>query len=101
MFNSVRNCSGANFELISIKIEARKKEVDSVVICAQPKQSKSYFFAYFLLLKMVLTGSAPETDSLEIAQVAQTIKTIDLAEDDAEDVDFVVPDEDLEVKRAS
>ena len=48
---------------------------------------------------MVLTGSAPETDSLEIAQVAQTIKTIDLAEDDAEDVDFVVPDEDLEVRK--
>ncbi|CAG5112595.1 Oidioi.mRNA.OKI2018_I69.chr2.g6793.t1.cds [Oikopleura dioica] len=33
----------------------------------------------------------------QIAQVAQTIKTIDLAEDDAEDVDFVVPDEDLEL----
>ena len=35
---------------------------------------------------MTVTGSAPETDSLEIAQVVQTIKTIDLAEDDAEDV---------------
>merc|ERR1712037_668650 len=46
--------------------------------------------------KMTVTGSAPETDSLEIAQVVQTIKTIDLAEDDAEDVDFVALEEDLE-----
>merc|ERR1712037_226655 len=46
--------------------------------------------------KMTVTGSAPETDSLEIAQVVQTIKTIDLAEDDAEDVDFVASEEDLE-----
>ena len=46
---------------------------------------------------MTVTGSAPETDSLEIAQVVQTIKTIDLAEDDAEDVDFVASEEELEV----
>merc|ERR1712037_455250 len=46
--------------------------------------------------KMTVTGSAPETDSLEIAQVVQTIKTIDLAEDDAEDIDFVASEEELE-----
>ncbi|CBY20080.1 unnamed protein product [Oikopleura dioica] len=45
---------------------------------------------------MTVTGSAPETDSLEIAQVVQTIKTIDLAEDDTEDVDFVASEEELE-----
>ena len=50
---------------------------------------------------MTVTGSAPETDSLEIAQVVQTIKTIDLAEDDAEDVDFVASEEDLEVRLTS
>ena len=47
---------------------------------------------------MTVTGSAPETDSLEIAQVVQTIKTMDLAEDDTEDVDFVASEEELEVK---
>ena len=50
---------------------------------------------------MTVTGSAPETDSLEIAQVVQTIKTIDLAEDDAEDVDFAASEEDLEVRLTS
>ena len=49
-------------------------------------------------MTVVASGIELETDSLEIAKVVQTIKTIDLAEDDAEDVDFVASEEELEVK---
>jgi hypothetical protein len=54
----------------------------------------------FILLKMTVAASGVdiETDSLEIAKVVQTIKTIDLAEDDAQDIDFVASEEELEVK---
>jgi hypothetical protein len=49
-------------------------------------------------MTVAASGVDIETDSLEIAKVVQTIKTIDLAEDDAQDIDFVASEEELEVK---